>query len=193
MRVLEERKLTRVGGTAEIAFDVRFIAASHRDLDVEVAAGRFRQDLFFRINTITLRVPPLRERPRDLPLLARTFLDRASARAHRATPRLSPGFLAALQRYPWPGNIRELRNVIERAVVLGDGPELSREQLPRRVAILGPSTSSGPSMRDEVDELERNRLEAALRETDGNRTRAATLLGISRRSLIYKLKKYKIG
>jgi two-component system, NtrC family, response regulator AtoC len=191
LRVLEEGKLTRVGGSEEVAFDVRFLAATHRDLDAEAAAGRFRQDLFFRINTITLRVPPLRERPHDLPLLAHAFLERASAEAHRTPPRMSPAFLATLARYPWPGNVRELRNVIERAVVLGDGAELTPDQLPHRVSILEP-TSGTMQLRDQVDELEKRNLIEALREHDGNRTHAARSLGISRRSLLYKLKKYGI-
>jgi two-component system, NtrC family, response regulator AtoC len=181
LRVLEEKKLTRVGGEEEIDVDVRFLAATHRDLDAEVAAGRFRQDLFFRINTITLKVPPLRERPRDLPLLARAFV------AGRPVS-LSPQFLEALARYPWPGNVRELRNVIERAVVLGDGGELGLEQLPHRLSVLGPAAP----MREQVDELERRNLVEALRATEGNRTHAAHRLGISRRSLHYKLKKYGI-
>jgi DNA-binding NtrC family response regulator len=191
LRVLEEGKLTRVGGSEEVAFDVRFLAATHRDLDAEVAAARFRQDLFFRINTITLRVPPLRERPQDLPLLARAFLERASAEAHRPPPRMSPSFVATLARYPWPGNVRELRNVIERAVVLGDGAELTPDQLPHRVSILEP-VSGTMQLRDQVDELEKRNLVDALREHGGNRTHAARSLGISRRSLLYKLKKYGI-
>jgi two-component system response regulator AtoC len=186
LRVLEERKLTRVGGEEEIAVDVRFIAATHRDLDAEVAAGRFRQDLFFRINAITLRVPPLRARPLDLPRLAQSFLERAAATAHRTPPALSPELLQALLRYPWPGNVRELRNVIERAVVLGEGAELLPAHLPQRMSVLG------PPMREQVDELERRNLVEALGATDGNRTHAAQRLGISRRSLIYKLKKYGI-
>jgi DNA-binding NtrC family response regulator/pSer/pThr/pTyr-binding forkhead associated (FHA) protein len=184
LRVLEDKKLTRVGGEEELAVDVRFLAATHRDLDAEVAAGRFRQDLFFRINAITLKVPPLRERPQDLPILAQSFLDRVSG--PRAL-KLSPAFLEALARYPWPGNVRELRNVIERAVVLSDGDELSPEQLPHRLSVLGPAP-----MREQVDELEKRNLVEALRSTGGNRTHAAQRLKISRRSLLYKLKKYGI-
>jgi DNA-binding NtrC family response regulator len=184
LRVLEDGRLTRVGGEEEIAVDVRFVAATHRDLDAEVAAGRFRQDLFFRINAITLKVPPLRERPRDLALLAQAFLQRAAA--PRPAPRLSPEMVEALARYPWPGNVRELRNVIERAVVLSDGPELMLEHLPQRLSVLA------APMREQVDELERRNLQEALRQTGGNRTHAAQRLGISRRSLIYKLKKYRI-
>jgi DNA-binding NtrC family response regulator len=188
LRVLEERKITRVGGVDEIAVDVRFIAATHRDLDGDVAAGRFRQDLFFRINAITLRVPPLRERPLDLPLLAQRFVERAGEVAGRR-PLMSAAFLETLSRYPWPGNVRELRNVIERAIVLGDGPELLPEHLPRRLSVLEPAAQP---MRDQVDELERRNLIEALRETRGNRTHAARRLGISRRSLLYKLKKYDL-
>jgi DNA-binding NtrC family response regulator len=187
----------RVGGTDEIPVDVRFLAATNRDLEREVARGVFRQDLFFRLSAITLHVPPLRERPGELPILAEHFARQVSAASGRPAPRLGASLISSLMRYPWPGNVRELKNVIERAVVLADVPELTVEHLPARFSSLGESPASraaGPmgSMREQIDELERRNLLEALRETGGNRTRAARKLGISRRALIYKLKKYAI-
>jgi transcriptional regulator with AAA-type ATPase domain len=190
LRVLEARNLTRVGGTEEVAVDVRFLSATHRDLERAVAEGHFREDLLFRINAIMLRVPSLRERPADVPLLARRFAERACAATGRPVPHLSAELMATLQRYPWPGNVRELRNVIERALVLGDAEELTPAHLPERLAVLGPAGTPPPPMREQVDELERRSLVEALRETGGNRTHAARRLGLSRRALLYKLKKH---
>jgi DNA-binding NtrC family response regulator len=199
LRVIEDRRVVRVGGSEEIAVDVRFVAATNRDLEREVAHGSFRQDLFFRLSPITLHVPPLRERPRDLELLAEGFAHRAAFAAGHPPPALHPSLLRALKRYPWPGNVRELRNVIERAVIFSDAPELSLEHLPERlvaVADAPPPTETvyepmraGP-MRGQLDELERRNLVEALLQTSGNRTHAAQRLGISRRALHYKLKKH---
>jgi transcriptional regulator with AAA-type ATPase domain len=188
LRVLEERRLTRVGSTAEVPVDVRFLATTNRDLEREVERGRFRQDLYFRLSPIVLRVPPLRERMAELPRLVEVFVRAAAASVGRAPPRPSDGFLAALGRYPWPGNLRELRNVVERAVVLAEGEAIGVEHLPDR---FGAPAALAP-MREAVDELERKSLEQALKETGGNRTHAARRLGISRRALLYKLKKYGI-
>ena len=191
LRVLEERKVTRVGGTDELAVDVRFVAATNRDLEREVEKGGFRHDLFFRLSAMTLRVPPLRDRPRDLPLLAAHFATRATQAARRPPSRFTDGFLQALLRYPWPGNVRELRNVIERAVILADGSELTLTELPERLAVLAPAKPRDASpMRERLDDVERRALTDALREVNGNRTHAARRLGISRRALLYKLKKH---
>ena len=191
LRVIEARRVTRVGGTDEIAVDVRFIAATNRDLEREVKRGTFREDLYFRLSPIVLHVPPLRERPLDLPLLAEGFARAVAARDGRPTPRLSPTFLHALKRYPWPGNVRELRNVIERALVLADNDELGPAQLPDRFGgVVAPPT--GAPIRQQVDELERLALVRALEACDGNRTHAAKKLGLSRRALLYKLKKHHI-
>ncbi len=193
LRVLEERKVVRVGSTDEVAVDVRFVAASNRELEHEVSQGTFRQDLFFRLSAITLRVPPLRERPKDLPRLADVFALRATQAAKRPPARLTDGFQQALLRYPWPGNVRELRNVIERAVVLAAGSELTVNELPERLAVLAPAAPRKLSpIRDRLDDVERRALVDALRATDGNRTHAAKRLGISRRALLYKLKKYQL-
>jgi DNA-binding NtrC family response regulator/pSer/pThr/pTyr-binding forkhead associated (FHA) protein len=189
LRVIESRRVTRVGATEEIEVDVRFVAATNRDLEREVKRGAFREDLFFRLSPIVLKVPPLRERPRDLPLLAEAFARAAAARGGKRPPRLSADLRRSLERYPWPGNVRELRNVIERAVVLADGDELTPAELPDRMGgtVAAPS---GLPMREQVDELERRALERALSECAGNRTHAAKKLGISRRALLYKIKKY---
>jgi DNA-binding NtrC family response regulator len=188
LRVLEERVLTRVGSSTEVPVDVRFLAATNRDLPREVERGRFRQDLFFRLSPVTLRVPPLRERMRELPQLVDNFARAAAGMAGRPVPRIEDSFLRALERYPWPGNLRELRNVVERAVVLAEHGALTAAHLPDR---FGASPQVAP-MREAVDDLERRSLEQALKETGGNRTHAARKLGISRRALIYKLKKYGI-
>jgi two-component system, NtrC family, response regulator AtoC len=193
LRVLEERKVLRVGGTDEIDVDVRFVAATNRDLEREVARGTFRHDLFFRLSGMTVRVPPLRERPKDLPRLAEHFAQRATQAAGRPPARFTDGFVQALLRYPWPGNVRELRNVIERAVVLASSPELTVAELPERLAVLAPVAPRAPSvMRDRLDDVERRALADALREAGGNRTHAARQLGISRRALLYKLKKHNL-
>jgi two-component system, NtrC family, response regulator AtoC len=192
LRMLEERKIVRVGGVEEIAVDVRFIAATNRDLEKEIAAGRFREDLFFRLSTLTLRVPPLRERPRDIPLLAVEFARRAARSAGRPAITLTEGFIAGLMRYPWSGNVRELRNVVERAVVLSTSTQLTTAELPERVAVLAPSAHKpgAAPMVAQLEDLERRSLADALAANNGNRTLAARKLGISRRALIYKIKKY---
>jgi DNA-binding NtrC family response regulator len=193
LRVLEERKVMRVGSTDEIGVDVRFVAATNRDLEREVEKDTFRHDLFFRLSAMTLRVPPLRDRPKDLPLLAAHFATRAAQAARRPPVRFTDGFLQGLLRYPWPGNVRELRNVVERAVVLASGSELTVTELPERLAVLAPATPRDASpMRERLDDVERRALADALREVNGNRTHAARRLGISRRALLYKLKKYNL-
>ncbi len=195
LRVLEDHVITRLGGNEEVKVDVRFIAATHRDLEREVAQGRFRQDLYFRLATITLKVPPLRERPRDLLALAELFTSSAAASSSKLHVRLHARFLAALRRYPWPGNVRELKNVIERAVILAETGELGPEQLPERFGAVTelPEAPTGGPMKSKMDGVERASLEKALQESEGNRTHAAKRLGISRRALIYKLKKHGLS
>ncbi len=197
LRVLEERKLTRVGGTDEIEVDVRMVCATNRDLEEEVQRGNFREDLFFRISAFTIVVPPLRDRPGEIPLLADYFARSAALEQKVVPPAISPDAMAALRGYSWPGNVRELRNAMERAVVLHTGM-IDLEHLPDRVR--DPAYSSvgtrpiaigdGVNMRDQIAEVERATIISALDECGGNQTRAAQKLGISRRSLIYKLEKY---
>jgi DNA-binding NtrC family response regulator len=199
LRVLEQHKITRVGGTAEIDVDVRVVCATNRDLEAEIRRGRFREDLFFRVSAFTLVVPPLRDRPAEIPLLAELFCRRFARELGQAPPRLSPAARAALVAYRWPGNVRELRNAIERAVVLSSGAQLEVEQLPERIAAADAAPEAGPAlvavgdgvdMREHIAHVERASIVAALEACGGNQTRAAQKLGVSRRALIYKLEKY---
>ena len=214
LRVLEDRKVLRVGARAPRDVDVRFVSATNRDLEAEVARGAFRNDLFFRLSAIVLAVPPLRERVSEIAALAESFVAKVGRELDRAIlPHVSPDALALLERYPWPGNVRELRNVVERAVVLCAGDTLLPEHLPNKVRDgaarqqAAPSTSPGagtvtptlppppPSpgadrmgdLRVELRELERQRILDALEQCAGNQTQAAKLLGISRRTLVTRL------
>ncbi len=194
LRVLETRTLTRVGGTKEFSFDVRLIAATHRDLAKMSREGTFRQDLLYRLSVIQTRLPPLRERREDIPALAAHFIESLSESIGRRVTDFTPAALAVLERYGWPGNVRELRNVIERALVLGDGPTLDVDDLPPELAHAAPlaapqqsSTNTTQEVRP-LRELEREAIDAALVATAGNKARAAALLGIDRSTLYRKLK-----
>ncbi len=188
LRVLEERRVLRVGGLQPRPIDVRFVSATNRDLQHEVAAGRFREDLYYRLNGITLAIPPLRERLAEVPRLASTFIEEAAARSGMPAPSLSAAALSRLEAHPWPGNIRELRNVVERAVVLcSDGP-IEAEHLFPEDLVGGLSGDRGGGPTDE-----RGRIVAALQECAGNQTRAAKLLGISRKTLGVKMDTYGIA
>jgi two-component system, NtrC family, response regulator AtoC len=192
LRVLERKVITRVGGTAEVATDARLIAATHRDLDAEVRAGRFRQDLMFRIGGFTLAVPPLRDRAGEIMPLAEHFAITAAAEQGRAAPRITDDARDALVAYGWPGNVRELRNAIERALVLcGEAIELA--DLPEKLRDAGQRVrpvAPAADMRGHLAEVERAAIVAALDAEDQNQTRAARRLGLSRRALIYKMEKY---
>jgi DNA-binding NtrC family response regulator len=191
LRVLEDRKVTRLGSVQPRSVDVRFIAATNRDLETEVQRGRFRADLYYRLSGVSLVIPPLRERSDEIPALARAFLRRAFADlGESGEPELSSDALELLTRYPWPGNVRELRNVMERAALLGgEGPILA-EHLPlekMRATLAPPPARStdeeSTDLRSGVHEYERARIVAALEQCSGNQTRAAKLLGISRMTL----------
>jgi two-component system response regulator AtoC len=194
LRVLEERRVMRVGGRSSQEIDVRFVAATNRDLERDAESGAFREDLFYRLNGISFWVPPLRERRREIEALSRVFAARFCAEHGRPRLRISPECLLVLAQYPWPGNLRELRNAIERAVVLCQGDALLPEHLPPKVRA-GKASEGFPSeppdaramLEREIDDLERSRIQAALDKTCGNQTMAAKLLGISRRTLVYRL------
>jgi transcriptional regulator with GAF, ATPase, and Fis domain len=241
LRVIEERKVMRVGGLTPIKIDVRFVSATHRDLEAEVSRGAFRQDLYFRLNGVTLSIPPLRERPGEVAALAQLFAERTAkelfpGEASAASVPISPAALAELQRHSWPGNIRELRNVIERAVILANGAPIGPEHLllsaladptrpshamplPARPPQAPPNASAaasasapgstiarsvpdgaksapdgvdpGPTrLRDAMEAHERERIVQALEQCMGNQTRAAALLGISRRTLVERIRVY---
>jgi len=190
LRVLEQRQILRVGALKPRAIDVRFLAATHRDLPVAIAAGRFREDLYFRVAGVTLRVPPLRERPDEILPLAERFAERAAAGLSRPTPAISPAARELLLGYRWPGNVRELRNMIERATLLCD-KAIDVGQLPddrmSRPAVAAPQPSGPGEVRVQADALERQAIESALARSGGNQTAAARELGISRRTLTSKL------
>ena len=217
LRVLEERQVMRVGALKSRAIDVRFVAATNRDLEAEVERGAFRRDLYYRLSAATLLVPPLRERVGEIAGLARAFLDGAARALDRPPPELAADALAMLEGYAWPGNIRELRNAIERAVLLcGTGPirpahlpgdKMRATVAPRRttapeMAVPTPLPSSGPApaadrpLRDEirtqVEQLERQRIVDALARAAGNQSVAARLLGMPRRTLVKRLRAYGI-
>ena len=188
LRVLERRAVTRLGSSDETPVDVRIVCATHRNLEQDVQSGRFRQDLFYRISTFTLEVPPLRDRPTEILLLADAFLRRLAAAAGKKAPALSGEAAGLLLAHGWPGNVRELRNAMEHAVVMADGEFVLPSHLPK--AVRGAPAAAPAAMRDTLEEMERQAIAAALAAERDNRTRAAKRLGVSRRALIYKMIKY---
>jgi two-component system response regulator PilR (NtrC family) len=208
LRVLQERKFRRVGGTEEIEADIRVVAATNRDLGRAVAEGRFREDLYYRINVIPVHLPALRERREDIPLLAAHFVTKHAAQLDKRIAGLSGEALRLLQDYHWPGNVRELENAMERAVALEQSPAILPESLPDPVrgvpapqgtVIPMPGLSPTPRLADgfdlerHVEQIERAYLARALEQSGGAKTRAAALLGMSFRSFRYYLKKYQLG
>ncbi len=193
LRFLEERAFRRVGGRDEIRPDVRIVAATNRDLRARVREGQFRADLYFRLAVVELNLPPLRERPEDIEPLARHFVDRFGAELRSPARRIAPDAVRMLQRYPWPGNIRELRNTIERAVLLCDGPELTVEHLHLDLARASRALEPGFRLPDGglvLRDLERDLLQQALEQARGNQTEAARLLGMSRDQVRYRVEKH---
>ena len=197
LRALQERTVRPVGSSQERPVDVRFIAATSRDLVSDVEEGRFREDLYYRVNVIHLHLPPLRTRPEDVPVLAEHFLRRHSSRLGIPTPALDPSLLPFLSRYAWPGNVRELENVIERALVLSGG-EIGEEHLPVHVRTSHPVfqipvDGDDLSVKRRLPALERELIAKALERTRGNRTRAAEILDLSTRALTYKIQEYGLN
>jgi DNA-binding NtrC family response regulator len=184
LRVLQDQTFERVGGTRQIQTDVRFVAATNRDLRVAVRDGLFRLDLYYRLDVVSVTLPPLRERAGDVPVLAQHFLERYRRELKRELHGITPEALSSLRRYAWPGNVRELENVIERAAVLADGPEVTARDLPAeiRAAGLADGIAREPSRtyHAAVEEFKRGLIASTLRRTNGNRTRAARLLGLQR-------------
>ena len=193
LRAIQERCVRRVGGTVEEPVDVRIISASHQDMAVAVEAGRFRDDLFYRLNVIDLRMPSLRERREDIGPLASFIFERVGA----AQARLSPAALDALGRYSFPGNVRELENMLERALALGEGDLIETDDLnlaPERLGVDtgGPASGEGLPLQDYLDQVERDKILWALEQTKGNKTAAARLLGVTFRSLRYRVERLGI-
>ncbi len=199
LRAIQERTIRRVGGTQDIAVDVRLVAASNRDIARAVADGTLREDLFYRLNVIPIHVPPLRERREDIPLLVAHFIEKIGRETGKKLRGITPEALAALEQYRWPGNIRELENVVERAIVLGGDDTIGVEALPPSLTTPGPAPSEGASVEvpDDgvdveavLDDLERRYIQRALERTGGNQTRAAELLRLTFRQFRYKLQKH---
>jgi len=191
LRAIEEKKIRPLGVTEEIGVDVRIVAATNSDLEKAIEEGRFRADLYYRLATVTLSVPPLRERPNDIPLLIKHFLVRASAEAGRPVPEIEPQAMTRLLRYPWPGNARELHNAIQRGVILARNDMLTIKELPPKVA--GHDFSPVKMLAEAVDkrmtldQLERDYIRAVLDTVNGNKTEAAAILQIDRKTLYRKL------
>jgi two-component system response regulator AtoC len=198
LRALQEGEIRRVGDNTDRAVDVRVVAATARDLEADVGAGRFRADLYYRINVVRLHLPPLRDRRQDIPELVRHFIQLYGRRLGLSVNAVSPAAMRLLMEYAWPGNVRELENVIERALVMAEGTQIEVEQLP--AAIRSPGAEAVP-LRDDLDlsikrqtaALERGLIRSALERTGGNRTRAAKLLELSHRALLYKIREYGLG
>lgn len=189
LRVLQEASFTRLGGSQEIRVDVRVIAATNKDLEGEIAAGRFRQDLFFRLNVIPLRVPALAERPEDVPLLLETFMRKLGTRMGVRPKRFSPQALEALATYSWPGNVRELRNLVERLLIMVPGGEVTPEDLPLKTEASRSFFPSEPlPLRKARERFEREYIASILRRCGGNMSRASRLLGVERSHLYRKMR-----
>jgi two-component system, NtrC family, response regulator AtoC len=208
LRVLEERQVVRVGGRTERPFDARFVSATNRDLEHATDDRNFRSDLYFRLAGLVLTIPPLRERPAEVLPMARGFLDAASAELDRQPLHLAPDALVLLEAYAWPGNIRELKNAMQRAAALARGSQVCAEHLPERLLRASPGPHAALSgsavvateanvdemerLRGEMRAVERGRILEALEQCAGNQTRAAEQLGISRRTLLNRLQAYDL-
>jgi two-component system response regulator AtoC len=197
LRVLQEETIRRLGDNKDLKIDVRILAATHRDLAAETAAGRFREDLFYRINVLTIRIPSLRERREDIPILLDHFIARNNIRLSTQIRGLAPDARKVLLEYAWPGNVRELENTIERAMVLAESDLITKEDLPERIreaddAVQAQLASGELSIKKTVRAIEEILIRRALEKTKGNRTRAAEVLEISHRALLYKIKDYQI-
>ncbi len=201
LRALQERKIRRVGGNTDHTIAARIVAATNRDLLEEVKAGRFREDLYYRLNVIQIRMPPLRERRGDIPLFLDLFLRRFAEELGRPVPRLDPEAARLLAEHPYPGNVRELANIVERAVTLCDGDVIDAACLPATVRGTGPTPAAdatalppdGIDLQAHLDAIERSIIEEALRRTEGVKTDAAKWLGLTFRSFRYRLAKFGIG
>jgi len=195
LRFLETGECQPLGQSRPEVLDVRLIAATNRDLESEVREGRFRADLYYRLNIVPLTLPPLRERSGDLLLLLERFTEEFAARHQLAAPRYARGALECLQRYPWPGNVRELRNFSQRMVILLHGKTIERDNLPTEMHLRasGGETAAGfrlPETGLRLEDLEATLIHQALTRTGGNRSRAARLLGLTRDTLLYRMKKH---
>ncbi len=194
LRFLEEKSFKRVGGSHDIRVDVRVVAATNRNLEEEVGKHRFRSDLFFRLNVLPIEMPPLRARPDDIPLLVEYFIDSFNTEFRKRVRGATPAAYAVLQSYGWPGNIRELRNVIERAMLLSDSERLDAKDF----TLMGSSVSAGddfelPATGVDLEKLERSLVVQALKRSHGNQTKAGTYLGLNRDQIRYRIEKFGLA
>jgi DNA-binding NtrC family response regulator len=192
LRVIEEQRLRRLGGGAEMTIDVRVLAASNRDIEQAVRDGKLRQDLYYRLNVFTIQLPPLRERIEDLPQLAQMFVQHYSGQNNKQVVGIEDECLDALRAHPWPGNVRQLRNVIERAVIVSDGPMIRKRDLPEEFRSAGATDSGFVRIRvgASLDEVEKEMISRTIEFTGGNKTRAADILGVSAKTLYNKLERF---
>jgi len=199
LRVLQEREIQRLGGEEVIKVDVRIVAATNRDLKIEVAEGHFREDLFYRLNVMTLNVPQLRERQEDIPLLAQHFLEKFAEKNRKNVKGFVPLAMDMLLKYDWPGNVRELENAIERAVILLTGEYITEKQLPLNIIekypeLEKPADTVAPAMDGTrlLEDIEKEAILATLKASGGNKAEAARRLGVTRKTLHNKLKNYSL-
>ncbi|WP_312197595.1 sigma 54-interacting transcriptional regulator [Anaerospora hongkongensis] len=198
LRVLQEREFERVGGTELVKTDIRIIAATNRNLEDMVAKGTFREDLYYRLNVVSIHVPPLRERREDIPLLADYFLHKYAQENNRTMSMFDLETCSLLADYNWPGNVRELANVVERAVIMSTGCVIFPEDLPQAlsrqqiVAMEASSDYTGQSLKEIIKQVERNVIKQALAHNNGNKVKTAKDLGMSRRALLYKIEEYEL-
>ncbi|MBI5561248.1 MAG: sigma-54-dependent Fis family transcriptional regulator [Deltaproteobacteria bacterium] len=190
LRTLQEGEIRRVGDVKSARIDARVVAATVKDLKTEIKAGRFREDLYYRLNVIETRLPPLRDRKADIPALAAHFAGKYARRFGKRAKAILPEAMDELVRYPWPGNVRELENVMERAMILEEGGVIRKESLPIRENEPGAAYGGGLSVKKAQEAMERGLITKALAQTGNNKTKAAELLELSMRALLYKIKNY---
>jgi two-component system, NtrC family, response regulator AtoC len=202
LRVLEDQTFRRVGGVKDISVDVQVVASTNRNLEQSVREGQFREDLFYRLSVVPIQIPPLRERKEDIPALVDHFIQRYNIQFRKNVRGITPEGLKVLMNYAWPGNIRELKNAIERAMILVDRDVIDLNQLPIRIADPAARTPLQPAQGNHVvklpaegaglDDIERELIHQALQQANGNKTKASKLLRVSRDTLRYKIKKHNL-
>jgi two-component system, NtrC family, response regulator AtoC len=194
LRFLEEKSFKRVGGSQDLHVDVRVVAATNRNLEEEVRQGKFREDLYYRLNVVPIVLPPLRQRPADVPMLINFYVDSYNREFRKHIRRVAPAAMERLKTYAWPGNVRELRNAVERAMLLVEGDELTADDFPMTTARLGRLTDGVelPAAGVDVEQLERSLVVQALERCGWNQTKAAALLGLNRDQIRYRIEKFKL-
>jgi transcriptional regulator with PAS, ATPase and Fis domain len=194
LRFLEEKSFKRVGGASDIHVDVRVVAATNRNLEDQVAKGGFRSDLYYRLNVLPVRLPPLREHAEDVPELVRFFIDAFNSEFKKKITGITPAAESLLRKYGWPGNVREMRNLVERAMLLAEGPRLDVHDF----SLVGAGVPAGdpfdlPANGVDLEALERSLVAQALKRAEGNQTRAAALLGLNRDQIRYRIEKFRLS